>query len=74
MWLGPKGLEQGAEKLGTRHARLCRVMYGMQASSLLLMLCNQAEVAVGIRMIRLQLMRVLLPILSHTLQNMALQL
>ena len=50
------------------------VVYGMQASSLLLMLCNQAEVAVGIRMIRLQLMRVLLPILSHTLQNMALQL
>ena len=35
MWLGPKGLDRGAEskaeKLGTRHARMCRVMHGMQA-------------------------------------------
>ena len=51
MWLGPKGLEQGAwgkaEKFCTRHARICRVMHGVQASSLLLMPCNQAKVSMG---------------------------
>ena len=50
------------------------VVYGKQASSLLLMLCKQAEVAIVIRMDNPQLMQVLLPILSHILQNMTLHL
>ena len=62
-----KGL--GARLTSLAHVRMCRVVYGMQASSLLLMLCNRTDMAVEARMDEPQLMHVLLPILSHTLQN-----